>query len=826
MVDETGLKLTLSDLQEADGNKEFPTADLIALMQRYGFEKISEGSEQWAIKGNRSIPAIRIPGQYSDMISTVWQKIKRALETIEKDQKKEEGPAKFSDAIENKIKETRDFDIDREASKPDLLVVFAKKAPEFRFDMPVKDNETLNLRTLDSYLETYADASGQSPSSLKAYLAGLERLGANEWGVERGSEGAFLKSKMKDTPDVPLMGTPETLIDLIKNASDDAELYRMDQQEKALQSAAATADSEKAAPPTETPTAAPEPAAPAEIRAALVLDANRIKAPGEGQHVLVLDSSAIIELGTLSFSKYGRDSSMLDILKETLKLPNIGKIIIPDFIADFEVRGQGTHYDKNGQMFVSHSIHDDKMNGNDYKDVRRNFQRLIHNAVRRHVKEDGTVEYLHNADVKPDEVNTNIIIWETPRGRKFGEDIYTKLNAGDRDGVYSSYVTDRSGEKSIPKNYGEQEIEAVVDDKNFYKAPVHILTSDKRYINDPKNNNKTGTGQSKAYHTTFEYLDAELKLRGDKHREKIGTTYKTAKEAYDSLEQSSGGKMGMVRLNRRAISASEDEAPGMYALIHDGLLAASSAGAARPFAAAPPPTRPQPAAPLPPLKPVRVPVVAPAPAAEAAPKPKIPPEAKSLGAYLLILMNEKDLNRSDFAKLINAELPEDQQLNITQVREILAGKIPVDEPLLEVIAKVVIEDNPGVNDKEDAQQKLREMWQKAKAAQENMAAGKAVDAEHYHGFGGYVATLLDQRHLTDTLRIAEAINEQIGVLKPEEKTIDEALVKKICAGEHIPSPGLAIAMRNALGNPQGFDDAYSAARTANPTQSRLQQLRT
>ncbi len=619
---------------------------------------------------------------------------------------------------------------------------------------------------------------------------------------------------MQDIPDIELTGTPKQLIEKANDAKGYAELYRNDLAKK--------------------PAAAPEPlssapaAAEPEIRAAKKLAPGAVKPPEEGQHVLILDSSAIIELGSFTFDKNGKTTSLLDIVKATQKLPNVSKIIIPDYVADFEVRGQGTHYNEKGQLLVSESIHDKKNYGNDYKDVRDNFQRLIHNAARRHVAADGTVEFLHNADVPAEQVNTSIIIWETPKGREYGEDIYTKMNAGKVQEVFDSYVS-KPGDRSSRNNYGEQQIEAICNDRDFYAAPAHIITSDRNYIKESKNH-KTAHNHSKAYHTTFEYLDAELSSRGQEHRNKIGMSFQNAKEAYDDLLNDSNGKMGKVQDDSRHMTSP------IRPLIQDGILAAEAAGASAAAATRPaamPAATPRPTVAL---KPVRVPVAPTAPAATAAPTPApvpppeartldVSPEGRAFGDLLLRLMNDRDLNRSGFAKLINENLPPNQSMDIQTVRGILSGKEPVSEALLEVIETIAIDQNPQINNKEGAKQELRQAWDKACAQQTNMASRQAVDSEGYHGFGEAVAALFEKRNVTDPEKIASAIREQIGVLKPTEPTIDSALIQKIFDGEHLPSPGLAAALRKALDNPPGFDDAYQKARSAKPQPQELSELR-
>ncbi|MFN9111397.1 MAG: hypothetical protein ACK5XN_15140, partial [Bacteroidota bacterium] len=317
---------------------------------------------------------------------------------------------------------------------------------------------------------------------------------------------------------------------------------------------------------------------------------------------------------------------------------------------------------------------------------------------------------------------------------------------------------------------------------------------------------------------TFEYLDAELSSRGEEHRKKIGMNFQNAQEAYVDLENRSAGKMGKVR-------DGWDITSPISPLIENGRLAAAAVAAA---AAATPPAATTVAPTLPPiLAPARVPVAAaPAPVPPpAARTPEVSPEAKAFGNLLLRLMNDRDLNRSGFATLINQELPKDQPVDIQTVRRILSGQEPVSEALLEIIETIAIDQNPQINDKDGVKKDLRQAWEKARAQQGKMESKQTVDSADYHGFGETVAELFEKRHLTDPVHIAKAIREQTYVLKPAEPVIDSALIQKIFDGEHLPSPGLAAALRRVLGNPQGFDDAYQEARSAKPQQPKLSELR-
>ncbi|MDX2113877.1 MAG: hypothetical protein SFW63_09145 [Alphaproteobacteria bacterium] len=803
------MPLTLQDLKEATSQARFNRKELISLIEEHGLVERG-GNNNWGVPGRADINPVYIP-DYTEINSTVWNKLLRIMEQLEKEKAPTETAPKAPQWLHDELKNMPEWELDESRLGEKSVTLRSKAAPEFAFDVPLSGNDVIDKKTFDLYVQSYA-GSEKELLSLTKYLKLLSGLDENEWKLERSAQGTKLVSQMQDIPDIELTGRPDQLIKKTNDAKEYAELYRNDLAKN--------------------PAAAPEPASPAppepEIRAAKKLAPGAVKSPEEGQHVLILDSSAIIELGSFTFGKNGNKTSLLDIVKATQKLPNVSKIIIPDYVADFEVRGQGTHYDEKGQLLVSESIHDKKNYGNDYKDVRDNFQRLIHNAVRRHVAADGTVEFLHNADVPAEQVNTSIVIWETPKGREYGEDIYTKLNAGKVQEVFDSYVS-KPDDRSSRNNYGEQQIEAICNDRDFYAAPVHIITSDRNYIRESKNN-KTANKQNKAYRTTFEYLDAELSSRGQEHRNKIGMSFQNAKEAYEYLLNDSNGKMGKVQDDSRHITSP------IRPLIQDGILAAEAAGAA---AAASRPTVTPAVAPRPTvaLKPVRVPVVpaaTPAPTAVPTPAPVPPPAARTLdvspegrafGDLLLRLMNDRDLNRSGFAKLINENLPPDQSMDIQTVRGILSGKEPVSEALLEVIETIAIDQNPQINNKEDAKQELRQAWDKACAQQTNMASRQAVDSAGYHGFGDKVAALFEKRNVTDPEKIASAIREQIGVLKPTEPTIDSALIQKIFDGEHLPSPGLAAALRKALDNPPGFDDAYQKARSAKPQPQELSKLR-
>lgn len=804
--------ITLEDLQEAPNQHVFPRDSLIALLEENGFQKTGR---EWQKPGDTSLESIYIP-DYKNINGTVWRKIRSALEQLAAQEAPEAGPQEPG-WIKTAMESHKDFSY---RWQPGELRIYAKEAPEFGFAVPLSGRESLDTKTLSDYVETFGGKEAGTEQNLGAYLAALKEAAKFGWQVERTDEGAKLVSQLKGLEPIALPRDAD--ISVLIGAVDDAgyqALLHMDvlkkereHQIEALEGAVTlstegqtlTLRSQPLGEILQLPLQPNDWLAPAEqqqwddfvkrTETALTEQAKKSRSEdfkklasdkmppvAMGQSVLILDTNAIKELSLIAADN---NKSLLDILKATAKLPNVGKIIIPDHIADFEVRGIGSHYDDKGKLHFSGCINPEK-----YQTLRRQFEEFIKTGVRRHVGQNGKVEYLHRGDVNADNVNTKIMVWETQKGREMAEDIYAKLSKGERRQVYADYMGDRVAGEA--KNFGEIEIEAICNDKDFYNAPVVILSSDMNYVLAyDKGTPRTKAGALKTYHTPYEYLDAELTVRGDEHRKNLGFAYATADEAYDALTRVDFDS-GNVRENKFP-NKNNKEADSILALIKNGVDQQKRPGAGRRETPTLPPPAPSSAR------------TATAPSEKPA-VPPLPIDSPSRAFGALVLAHMPHLNRIELAEKI-AAANEEEAPDIKTLRKILSGEIVPTESLRDVIIDIVTETAP---DREQAKAELRAAWQTA--LEENQNITKPADfKERYHGFGRTLHEWMQESSM-DEGALAQKIRQAVSSLKPDEQKIDAKLILDIIEGRHVPSRGLALRLRQALNNPHGFDEAYAAA---------------
>jgi len=275
---------------------------------------------------------------------------------------------------------------------------------------------------------------------------------------------------------------------------------------------------------------------------AVRLPESAVSAPKPGQTNIVLDSSTLIDLCT---KIKGSQHDLVDMLKETLKLPNIGKIIIPDYIADFEMRDTVRTYDSNdNSQEIPH------INGKQFEKNRAIFRRFLKTAVRRHTDKDGKVAYLLEPGVREENVNKNIIIWETEAGQDMEKEIHRYAQAGDYDSIQKYYrrakfKTETEEEKNRPVSQadldkGELVIEELLRSEMPWANPVLILSNDRKYLYCHNTEPKTVSGGAKFYANTRTYLESELSVRGDDLAKKLSLSSTDIRDVYADIHAECG----------------------------------------------------------------------------------------------------------------------------------------------------------------------------------------------------------------------------------------------------------------------------------------------
>lgn len=823
--------LTAERLIAAQFHERFDREEIEELLSASGFKKTGT-TDNWIFPGNTTIPRLYVPTDYPEMDSKTASRIGRA---IQQSKPKQEAPSKDAPLWAEALVKDSDFKVERDGEN---IIFFAKDTPEYRFEFRATGNTSLDADTAKHMVATYNGNASDMPEGYINYKHKLDTLPAQGWKIERSNGATKLLSSLKGIEPIVLKGTPVELMKALEKA-DDAFVNKVIEQGEYIEALKkeglfTTIETIAINPATgmgritlrddETEkklfiTTYGDPSYPymdaageqelkagvAEIRAhrkhkqasnkVRRIAESAVQAPEAGQAVFVLDTSAIIDL---CHAAGNNGKSLIDMLKETARLKNVSKIIIPDYIADFEMQHVARHYDSHDVPHDSNSI-----TPGDYANTRERFRKFINTAVRRHVNKDGKVEYLVNADVTPGNENNNIIIWETKHGRTMAEDIYALERAGRHDEIKRKYIKDQlaSTVADGALDKGEYEIEALCNKELPWKVPAFVMTNDLSYLKNLRTQKKTGHHQTKTFVTAYEYIEAELAIRAAELQQILGLHSTNTEVIFKRINELSDGTSAVVRKNdTQSLRGGET----LKEWIKSGLSKQ--------------PKEPAPVRPALGLSSTLVAATVPAvPFAVSTyvPRNALSPEAFAFGEFILHHMNECDLNRKLLAERIKALLPGDMEISVKDIRHILNGSQEVSDALLSVFMTALIDQNDTIPEekKPEARAEMRRLHGAAKTQQKNMSESRPVDSEDYHAFGTYLEEQIGSRTHEALEAFATDVQNKIGALKPEEKKIDAALILKITKGEHVPSPGLAAAMRRALNDPKEFDTYYAAAKT-------------
>lgn len=400
----------------------------------------------------------------------------------------------------------------------DMLQVYAREYPEFSFNVPYKGDEKNILPVLGHMLEHYGS---NNASSLSQYIRNIEEAAAYGLVRERRGNESVLVSMLDNRPPIALQGDTLTLFDIVKRHANE-NVEAVEQQHDYIASlkhigfTKVDIDTERthhiilAHPDLPREMAAPihgelgymDPAGWQSLMAIVREAANakhrhhgkskkmHVSPPSPDDTLLVYDAGALFDLCVPRAGDPGE--TWLDLLNMTKKLPGIGKIIIPDYIADVEMRNKAAVYTMDGELeFVN--LWPTR------KQPPAAFRELMKHAVRRHINDKGEVEYI--AEPGAEGNGGKVIIWETSAGR---EEEINMANAI------------ASGRNHYRKpNFGEKQISQIISNELDWKNNVAVVTNDLRYIyrdNPPK---RTRAGKLVSYDSTYGYLEGEFLARGE-----------------------------------------------------------------------------------------------------------------------------------------------------------------------------------------------------------------------------------------------------------------------------------------------------------------------
>lgn len=176
---------------------------------------------------------------------------------------------------------------------------------------------------------------------------------------------------------------------------------------------------------------------------------------------------AILDTGILMrcFGEAGNDHQAVSfgeaVFDSLLQNPAIDNIIIPDYIADIESGGRTTSYEKDGHINTTF-IRSKSMPGGEY--FRPRVEAMLARAIRRHVNDDGSVDYLRDSQIDSKDINPKIIIWESPHGERQTQ----------------HFLQNRRDNEQV-RDGGEKVIDALAADPTFRDCKKLILTTDSIY---------------------------------------------------------------------------------------------------------------------------------------------------------------------------------------------------------------------------------------------------------------------------------------------------------------------------------------------------------
>jgi hypothetical protein len=531
---------SLESLQQAKRSGNYPNREAVInwLVETYGFQ--DSDATIYPPHGIQT-PPFMAPNRHEYINLPALNAIITALEAIEakKANESQTPKAEIPESINTLISGHHDFE---PSLKDEQLTITAKDYPEFYFSIPyVEGNMAATAMALHSMMETYTNP--KDSTSLPSYIRQLkeaENVGLRRIELENHK---VLFSLLDGSQSEPLDSPPQQLFQVLKESTERNEALIFEQLEfignlqkdfgftkveHIPQNHTLTLDHplfngtekelkthgtdgylthqdwemlQKFAQDTKKEFS--EVAPILEFKKAINYRNVSIPEPQQGDSLLVLDAGALIDLSV----KRGinENETWLDLLKMTEELPTIGKIIIPDYIADVELRKKACVYNAEGKPEFIDLPSASK--------IPEALQSYLKHAVRRHVKEDGTVEYLAAPGAKP---SGNVIIWETEEGRQEANRI-AKARA--------------SGETvDLEKGFGTRQISNLIAKELDWKNDVNVITTNLKFMHDQTPPTQTRVGKDVSYDTTFGYMEGEFSARGNEIKTALKLTHTDARE--------------------------------------------------------------------------------------------------------------------------------------------------------------------------------------------------------------------------------------------------------------------------------------------------------
>lgn len=864
--------LTLEDLKSKQNAER---SAVIALLQANGFyEKGSNGNWQHS-SWDTSRPPLYIP-PYDNLNRQVINAVVRAVEAV-RPQNHEQGET-LPEWAEQILQGHPRFKARKQGSE---LLVYANDYPEYMFSVGLtgREEDSQNLQEQVAFYESEASRE----VGLTGYAALLDQVAALGIRREHAAGVTTLIFPIKELPPVVLSGTLNRLSSKVEDARQSLIFKQLEIIEQLsthgftkvdhavadtpegqgtltlehprlkgavtipvhgtdgwlnpeewgqLQHIIAEAKPPRKPPPTTTPAV---PTLQKQTLKPTRISSDQVAPPEAKQAVLVLDSAALVHLCT---TRHGSNADWTDLLHETLTLPNVGKIIIPDYIADFEMRGIARRYDED-----DNPIEIPPINGEKFHDIRRRFNAFIKYAVRRHINKEGQEEYLLEPNVAPESANTNIIIWETAKGREMEDDICQLANQDKIDEIKRKYWRNRMISNQSANNHageldkGEQLIELFANEEMKWDNPAFILSSDQNYIDNRSNQRKTRTGKPKSYASTYAYLNAELAREPDS--EELSDRAKYIRNALSLREtdidtiyeriflQTTNADYVRPRDIYHAGSHLDDEAETIYALISNGFLAKREQERNVIAAAHPSGIIEQPIDQEKLVVPLAAQITTPSAAAvDEAPLESATLESRQLGGIIgkhMLEIGNYDQVAGQVAAQASRLCDHMPPMTREMVEGICSGKIPIDHDHLYAFLILLVDNNPAVAEeaKQDESRRMIDLYMAHARQIENRDAAQAINAEEYHDFGRFVYQQFEAIGAVGYAAIAEMVGREVPKhLRPLEGTVDGALMREVVKGNHVPSPGLALAIRKTLvrhapgfeADEATFDQAYFSAK--------------
>lgn len=504
--------LTLQDLQSYKHGQPLPTmADVRALLIEQGFTESPARPDNILPPPDIEKELIYLPRHCNNINEIKLREAMRALEALEKLRaSQQQATDTLPQELRTYLDGIKDFTYQAEG---DYLTLSAREFPEFHFSIIAKGEASQVQQTIEYQLEYYRDANNEA--SLPSYMAQLDA--ASHTGLIRMlHEGKPTLHNDITGEKIPLRASDiAELFKTLKSASNSCEDKLLEQygyRDELQQThgfTKAEIEQDKLVlehPRFKRPVAIPVHGSEHYIATkdwrrlqTLVKQLEQsINQPDPGAHqvdiripniddsLLIFDAGGLFHLAVTRNGK--EEDTWLDLINQTKKLPGIGKIIIPDYVADVEMRNQVCTYENGLPVFTELPATE--------KTPPKAFKELMKSAVRRHVNPHGDVEYItegkqHNGG--------KIIIWETEEGRERAIRMKQQMNNGD-------FV------KREP-NFGERQIEQLITHELDWYNPVNVITSDLNWMlheNPPK---ETATGALVSYDTPYTYVEAELNAR-------------------------------------------------------------------------------------------------------------------------------------------------------------------------------------------------------------------------------------------------------------------------------------------------------------------------